>query len=354
MNLLGKIKSYARSKQFTKFIFYFLYCFIYLPFFLFEIILFKFRKKNNEFSYQYMIKLYILTGGWSNTLISKFLCYKKKMIHIQNDISDYTYLGKNISDINTEIKTKGYCVLPELFSEEIINTLYNKVISCSGKYKSDTYSSKEYETLELENSKGTKFEYNKNELIEFEEVQKIFFDTKLLKIIENYLEGLPIVDILASWWNFPSNKADHAAAQLWHFDMDRPKWLKVFIYLTDCNQNNGPHCFINGTNNNGSIPFKIRSYGYARLEDEIIDKYYKKEEIRTFTAKKGTVLIEDTRGLHKGLKVEKGNRLLLQCQYSSSLFGASIDKINFPKNITNCLNEIKKNNKIILENFKYL
>jgi len=298
-----------------------------------------------------MIKLFILTGGWSNILISKFLCYKKGIIYNQNSNDKNIYLGKNTSDINAEIESKGYCVLPELLSAEIIENLYCKLASSGGKYKSDIYSSKEHETLDMENPKGTKFEYNKNELIEFEEVQKIFFDRKLLKIIENYLDALPIVDILASWWNFPSEKADHASAQLWHFDMDRPKWLKVFIYLKDCNNDNGPHCYISSTNNNGKIPFEIRSYGYARLEDGFIENYFKKKDIKTFTAKKGTVLIEDTRGLHKGLKVEKGNRLLLQCQYSSSLFGSRIDKIKFPKNITNSLVNIKKGNLKMFENF---
>ncbi|CAN1606820.1 hypothetical protein MCEMIE29_00221 [Candidatus Pelagibacterales bacterium] len=351
MKFLIAINAYIRSQKIVIFLYYLIYCFIFFPLFLFEIIFYKLRKKNSNFSYQYMIKIFILTGGWSNILISKFLCYKKGIIYNQNSNNNNIYLGKNISDINTEIKSKGYCVLPELLSEEVIENLNCKLISCRGKYKSDIYSSIEDETLDIENPKGTKFEYNKNELIEFEEVQKIFFDKKLLKIIENYLDGLPIIDILASWWNFPSVEADHAAAQLWHFDMDRPKWLKVFIYLTDCKDDNGPHCYINSTNNNGKIPFKIRSYGYARLNDKLIENYYEKKEIKTFTAKKGTILIEDTRGLHKGLKVEKGNRLLLQCQYSSSLFGSQIDKIKFPKNITDSLVKIKKDNLKMFENF---
>lgn len=348
------IKPYIRSNQFLNFFYYFIYCLFYFPYFLLQIILFKVKNKNNQFSYQYMIKLFILTGGWSNNLLSKFLCSKKEITNSRINENNNIYLGKNIIDVNMEIKIKGYCLFPELLPDEIIKSLYDKIIQSKGKYKSDIYSSKEYEMLNLENPKGTKFEYNKNDIIEFEEVQNIFFDKKLLGIIENYLCGLPIIDIIASWWNFPSDKADHTAAQLWHFDMDRPKWLKVFIYLTDCNEDNGPHCYVNSTNNNAKIPFKIRSHGYARLEDNIIESYYEKNNIKTFTAKKGTVLIEDTRGLHKGLKVEKGNRLLLQCQYSSSLFGCGLDKINFPKNVTESLEEIKKNNPKILKNFKYL
>ena len=41
-----------------------------------------------------------------------------------------------------------------------------------------------------------------------------------------------------------SDKVDEHAAQMFHFDMDRPKWLKFFIYINDVNEKNGPHFFI--------------------------------------------------------------------------------------------------------------
>ena len=39
------------------------------------------------------------------------------------------------------------------------------------------------------------------------------------------------------------------------------------------------------------------------------------------------MIVEDTRGLHKGKHVENGDRLVFQLQYTSSLFGKTIDKL---------------------------
>ena len=44
-----------------------------------------------------------------------------------------------------------------------------------------------------------------------------------------------------------SKKADSEAAQMFHFDLDRIKWLKFFIYLTDVKINSGPHVYVSGT-----------------------------------------------------------------------------------------------------------
>jgi hypothetical protein len=40
-------------------------------------------------------------------------------------------------------------------------------------------------------------------------------------------------------------------------------------------------------------------------------------------------LAEDTRGLHKGKHVVRGDRLMLQLQFSNSLFGATYPKCRF-------------------------
>lgn len=49
------------------------------------------------------------------------------------------------------------------------------------------------------------------------------------------------------------------------------------------------------------------------------------------SATKGSLLIEDTRGLHKGRHLIKNNRFLLQVQYSSSLFGGAVENFIMPK-----------------------
>ena len=69
-------------------------------------------------------------------------------------------------------------------------------------------------------------------------------------------------------------------------------------------------------------------------------------------AREGTMLLEDTLGLHKGQKLSEGNRLVLQVQYSSNLFGSSeIKKIKFPKEHSSLLLNFKEKYPEIFANF---
>ena len=105
--------------------------------------------------------------------------------------------------------------------------------------------------------------------------------------------------------------------------MDRFKWLKVFIYITDVGPDNGPHSYVRGSHRTGAIPSDILRRGYVRLTDEEVSTVYPKDDILVFDAPRGTIIIEDTRGLHKGVHVREGARLILQLQFSNTLFGAN-------------------------------
>jgi hypothetical protein len=64
--------------------------------------------------------------------------------------------------------------------------------------------------------------------------------------------------------------------------------------------------------------------------------YGQKAEV-TFAAPRGTIIVEDTRGLHKGNPVSGNSRLILQLQFSNSLFGAEYPKSQIPAQRTAAL-----------------
>jgi hypothetical protein len=66
--------------------------------------------------------------------------------------------------------------------------------------------------------------------------------------------------------------------------------------------------------------------GYVRLSDEEVLTHYGADRQIEFTAPRGTLIVEDTRGLHKGKAVRDRARLILQLQFSNSLFGASYQR----------------------------
>ena len=111
--------------------------------------------------------------------------------------------------------------------------------------------------------------------------------------------------------------------------------------MTDCTIETGAHSFVRGSHKNNGIKWNLRKKGYTRILDEEVNNHYDKKDIIQMQAKKGSLLIEDTRGLHKGLRLIKDHRFLIQVQYSSSTFGTKIEKFNFPKTENNDYIDIK-------------
>jgi hypothetical protein len=177
---------------------------------------------------------------------------------------------------------------------------------------------------ESDNPQAVRYDYQPSDLLDQVEVQDLLADPSLLALVKGYLGCEPLADVLSMWWHTAfHNHPDSNAAQFFHFDMDRFKWLKVFIYLTDVGPENGPHAFVRGSHRTGAIPPHILERGYVRLTDEEVAANYPTEDILAFTAPRGSIIVEDTRGLHKGVHVRDGARLILQLQFSNSLFGTN-------------------------------
>jgi hypothetical protein len=101
-------------------------------------------------------------------------------------------------------------------------------------------------------------------------------------------------------------------AQLFHVDNDFKKFFKIFIYLDDVDNFNGPHKFIEGSHKNKRKDnFLLRRYS----DNEIMQNY--KKRIRTFLGKKGSTFYIDTFGIHKGEVPKNNSRKVLILEYGS-------------------------------------
>lgn len=102
-----------------------------------------------------------------------------------------------------------------------------------------------------------------------------------------------------------------------------------------------------GSHKPGRIPKNLLKRGYARISDEEIADSFSKDLIKEFNGKRGTLIIEDTIGLHKGKHVVDGSRLLLQLTFSDHLFGGNYPERKFTKFADSKVEEfIHKNPKI--------
>ena len=146
------------------------------------------------------------------------------------------------------------------------------------------------------------------------------------KIVAEYLGVDPVLNLPESWFSFPVDKLNNQSAQNWHWDCDRIRWIKVFVYINDVTQHNGPHAYVAGSHRG----WKIRTET-SRVTHEALMKKYEPEEEVIFMAPKGTVIFEDTRGFHRGTPLLCGCRLILQLEFSIDSFGYIHNKISVPK-----------------------
>ena len=137
----------------------------------------------------------------------------------------------------------------------------------------------------------------------------------MLKIAENYLGCNPIFHNIMFWASYPGEVEQ---TQKFHQDFDDIKFLKVFIYLNDVNKKNGPHVYVKESIHNIK-KISINDKLSERYDDDIIDNNFKNDIIK-ICGNAGTMIFEDTHGLHKGNNLKNGKRFVLQLVYGISSF----------------------------------
>jgi len=200
------------------------------------------------------------------SLYEKDLAFKTPCLaqnHIDYD-RDADFIARNFLVTTEELKSRNL-----VFSQEDV-TSYDQVVQ-------DFAPS----TLTLPIPKNPEF-YN------------IWLDQDLLQVIEAYMGFTPILREAYIRRNFPCQYT--VMNHKWHRDTNhRHHLLKAFIFFTDCDIETGAHHYIAGSVQEE----RFRENRY--FEDDEIETAFPlksgKQIVSTVPA--GTIILEDTRGLHK-------------------------------------------------------
>lgn len=283
--------------------------------------------KTSSKAYQALIWLFCASGGRLNRFLSRLIALARparpieKPIGVLGDLS-----GTRAVEIAEVLGERGYVVFERALSPEICDRLAHFAKTTPAKVRRMDGQAAPVRPVSTLYDGGApaavRYDYDPSALLDNADVQNLLADRSLLRLAQEYLGCQPTADVLSMWWhtNFHA-QPDSEAAQYYHFDMDRIKWFKVFIYLTDVGPENGPHSFVAGSHRDDGIPWNLRRRGYVRLMDEEVLATFGPERCVEFNAPRGSIIVEDTRGLHKGNPVRGAPRLMLQLQFSNSLFG---------------------------------
>jgi hypothetical protein len=318
--------------------------------------------KNSNADYFTMRKSYIVKH---QGIYFKLICFINSLVRpkyqIKESIGVLGKIDKNrCNEIIKNIDRDGFFVFEQSLDEVLIEKLYDFASKTPLNFleiQSDgnvTYS-KHKETYLESKSKSNRHQFNDNlTLFNSDIATELYFDKNFLHIANEYLNCKPYVDIYTMWWSNPINNISDdlrssfkdSAAQMFHFDMDRIKFLKFFIYLTDVTDENGPHVYVRGTHKK---PLEIIDYD-GRYSDKFISENFKDNVVK-LTGKKGTIMAVDTRGLHKGLELIKNERLIFQIQFTNSLFGYK-NSGEYVNKFNSDINTSFKNTYSLFVNFK--
>jgi ectoine hydroxylase-related dioxygenase (phytanoyl-CoA dioxygenase family) len=154
----------------------------------------------------------------------------------------------------------------------------------------------------------------------------------MLDLANAYLRMWSKLEYVDFWYSVPV-KADseRIQSQRWHRDFDDRHLLKAFLYLVDVDENTGPFEFVAGSARGGTLaelyPWFPLSPAYPKQQE--FDRVVPAEAMRTFTAPKGTLVLCNTSGFHRGGFATAKPRILATATYCSPASLKSLTERNY-------------------------
>ena len=248
----------------------------------------------------------------------------------------------HLEEMLFDLKTKGYTIYPYSLSTTTIELVKSLCINMQYSPKGKFEDSKSKETcnesyLPVMNTESP---YSSYWLLDkYKEIIKpqiLIPNIRLLKsLLLSHLNCLPVLRHFELWYSYPSPRSliepKDDSAQEFHFDLDEFKWLKVFIYLNDVNNDNGPHTYIPkshlpGAKNKHLINYILKT-GRNRISDETLFEHHSKSDVTKILGAAGTIIIADTKCWHKASVPIKSHRIMAQYLFAPTFWSQKLSSI---------------------------
>jgi hypothetical protein len=299
---------------------------------------YKVRGRTPDKGYWAMRELHPLTQGGFGRNFSRIL----GMVHPPKHNGTRTEVLGPLSDASLEeilrgLRKDGYARAPFSLSEDMVERLTAWALETPSepidpKSMDDAYNAGfvglERQPYNRESPASFQQWFGQPTVAQNKDIQRLMMEEAVLKVVRAHLGCEPIYSILQMWWSnaLGGGKASSAGGQIFHYDMDRVRFLNVFFYLTDVDTNTGPHVYVRRSHR--KIPPPLRRDG--RLHEDEIAAHYDPADVVELLGKKGSVLFVDTSGFHRGKPPVEKDRLILQFSFAISLFGTDYAKLELP------------------------
>jgi hypothetical protein len=292
-------------------------------------------------------KLYAYTDGRSNDILFRILESKRKEADLRFGWDGASLLSHDgifepsIEGVVRTLREDGVVVIPLRLKKETVQNLYELALSCQ--LDTSTYApvATDYvpgtqTTIPIADS-GTShgidpshpryslYTVPRSLLLEDHTVQCLLCDPYLLAVATRYLGVFPIITKPDMWWD-TDFLSQGLRPRPFHVDSGCLRWLKVGVNLTDTTFESPHFVYVKGSHNPNrrTRPLTRRLVSRMNLSDKEVNDVCP-EKIVHVTAPAGSIVLADTRGIHKGEVSMRGHRLVLYFGLEGSAFN-NIDK----------------------------
>jgi hypothetical protein len=141
----------------------------------------------------------------------------------------------------------------------------------------------------------------------------------ILDVVNSYFGMCVKLNAMNLWYNIPCGEAaERRASQHWHRDPEDRPVVKVFLHLSDVDDESGPFEYIPESRRGGKYESLWRfSMGRRYPPQDLIENTVPLPERRVMTGPRGSVVFCDTSGLHRGGFGKSRERILATWAYVS-------------------------------------
>lgn len=217
-----------------------------------------------------------------------------------------------------QMETLGHAALPALSSDLLASALRHlEALPVTIDEQSPTL------TVEEARTSGANIAtYGSDSILANADLLRFVTSRDLVSRLRRLLGAPPILLLPTAWWSF-SNAETERDAQLFHIDQDDIKFCKLFLYLTDVDEESGPHAYLERTHRLDTIQVCRERYTGPK---SAFDTWYREKLRKTdteidhylglspthITGEAGTVFTANTRAIHRGVKPTVRDRLIVQ------------------------------------------
>jgi hypothetical protein len=283
------------------------------------------RKRTPALAAVSMRRLYVATDGRTNDAAGRVSAILHPPVRVDEPQGVLGHLDSSaVAAIASDLEQEGYHVFEAKLDEAACERVLEFARRVPTTLRPTPPHGPSESVYDPDSPLAPRYDFSESRIFELAELQELGVDETLMAVAQAYLKCRPVSDLAAMWWSAPYGSSPSSeAAQMFHFDMDRLKFIKFFVYLTDVDETHGPHVYV--ARSHIRKPKSVRRDG--RISDEEILRAYGRDAIVEITGGRGTILAVDTRGFHKGKAPESGDRLLFQVEYANSFFGVPYNRI---------------------------